>query len=680
MLIHIGWSITVVLVLFIGLTIAQEDSLQSALNAVDRRQRDLTPGYKNYYAEGGLGKYYLPDDKDDLAFLKPDDRFDLSDYLKEEDFNNRKDLKKHFSSPFRERIDRDKEREKEELSEMLINHLENNRDTRDDNEDYIDLLQLLYDRRNGKYSDFMENLEKLQSSDMKKRVFPSEYYGSLGSLGYNSVGLKKKSRYFDSDVPNDSLYLLNYAPRDELFERISDDDDDENQSSDYYNWNQRSGNDKRDMPYFESYSMKKRFPVAKRSNPPMYQSESKRTLNRGPRNLVPTDPKVAKDLSTVFGSAKTSSILEPKSKKNDKSAKAKKVEHSNVEKKLNKTNIIKKNENKEVIPNATKDEPLQIKKKSIDWSDYFGYDRKKKSNGDIDNEWLMERYHKAIAMATKRNAEYPLQHFHNHNPNEGSHLKTFKKKNDDNDEEAKLIEMDAKLKNIEDSIVDEALKYTGAHEGSTDSKEIQEIKDKVISRLAAAYSLEKMRQALGEYKMSIAKQRKEMQNSKELDDDSFFEEKRVSVPRKQAIDEDREKVPEGDNNIKCSHGKQDCDEQTYKPSSDIVEEESHWLRGDCPQIQRACNEVAEVLGHYGRTLEPACNIHQVCLFCGENSWFAPTRQCNVLFLAKADELCGGDIDCNKTANHSVRYLLDIYRSLRTEHTQECDLQCPDKRR
>lgn len=56
------------------MVMAQEDSLQSALNAVDRRQRDLTQipgGYKNSYNEGGLGRYYTADDRDDLAFLKP---------------------------------------------------------------------------------------------------------------------------------------------------------------------------------------------------------------------------------------------------------------------------------------------------------------------------------------------------------------------------------------------------------------------------------------------------------------------------------------------------------------------------------------------------------------------------------------------------------------------------------
>jgi len=70
-------------------------------------------------------------------------------------------------------------------------------------------------------------------------------------------------------------------------------------------------------------------------------------------------------------------------------------------------------------------------------------------------------------------------------------------------EETRIDNMDAKLHNIEDVIVNEALKYTGAHEGTTDAKEIQEVKDKVLANLATAYNLEKMRQALREFKSSL---------------------------------------------------------------------------------------------------------------------------------------------------------------------------------
>jgi hypothetical protein len=67
--------------------------------------------------------------------------------------------------------------------------------------------------------------------------------------------------------------------------------------------------------------------------------------------------------------------------------------------------------------------------------------------------------------------------------------------------------MDTKLRNIEEVIVNEAVKYTGAHEGTSDTKEIQEVKDKVLAHLATAYSLEKMRQALREFKSSLLAQK-----------------------------------------------------------------------------------------------------------------------------------------------------------------------------
>lgn len=77
----------------------------------------------------------------------------------------------------------------------------------------------------------------------------------------------------------------------------------------------------------------------------------------------------------------------------------------------------------------------------------------------------MERYHKAIAItAKKRNAELPLQSFRNH--------ETPEPKKDHDKEEQKITEMDRKLEKLEDEIVGDALKYTGAHQDEVDSKEV----------------------------------------------------------------------------------------------------------------------------------------------------------------------------------------------------------------
>ncbi|KAB0801164.1 hypothetical protein PPYR_05518 [Photinus pyralis] len=648
-------GVIIIFIAIIGTASAQEDSLQSALNAVNRRQRNLSPDYKNFYTEGGLGRYYPLDDKDELAFLKPESErheTDMPDYEKGNEFNGRN----RFISSFRERIDQSGDSGKDAFEDSFLNRL-GVESEKDDNDDLLDVIHRRYQKYYGRYPEFYEG----SAQEVRKRGDYSEYYPTLTSLGYGSVGLRKRSRY----EPND--YYLNYAPSDELLNGIPDDKIE--RLLNYYKWNRN--------PYLKNtksnklsswYSVEKRFPLSKRSNPP--PQEHKTSHDKTTRVLSSTDPKVAKELNSIFGNSKSSS--ENKSEKNDKPTNT--VEKETLKKELNVSDTKNTSRKKETAKNepvstAENGETLQIKKKSIDWSDYFGYDRKKKSKDDMGNEWLMERYHKAIAMATKRNLD---KH------DEKQPTNKFDKNS--NDEETKLVEMDLKLKKIEDSIIDDALKYTGAHEDARDSKEIQDIKDSVISRLAEAYSLEKMRQALREYRTSIAQQRKQLQESGKLDNGSFYEEKRVSVPRKEAINEEKERTAEADNRIKCTREGEDCDEQVYKHSADVLDEQSYWTRGDCPQIEMACNDVAEVLGIYGRTLEPACNMHQICLYCGENSWFAPTRQCNVLFLAKADELCDGDVECHKIANHSVRYLLDVYRSAQMEHKKECNLSCPNNRR
>lgn len=91
-------------------------------------------------------------------------------------------------------------------------------------------------------------------------------------------------------------------------------------------------------------------------------------------------------------------------------------------------------------------------------------------------------------MKKKSNDEFPLHSFKNHDEFDA------KKKKDVNVE--KIDDMDKKLKTIEDLIIDETIKYTGAHEGISDPEDIRKLKDHVISRLATAYSLEKMRRAL----------------------------------------------------------------------------------------------------------------------------------------------------------------------------------------
>ncbi|XP_044257427.1 uncharacterized protein LOC123006754 [Tribolium madens] len=669
-------SVGRLLLIIIGLTWAQEDSLRSALNAIDRRQRDLSEFSR--YDDDSLGEYgYSLDGPDDLAFLSPSEyntdrdldknpAFEqfLLDYLEDGSYldsgraNRDDDVKKRISSSFRERLEEDKERQLEELAQSFLPNSENYQEGNDD--DYSQLIRELWEKYRN-YPNLYNHPRVYYNNENKKR----SYYPGLG---LDSIGLRKRNKYYDSDL-NDSPYLYNYNSRDDFYNKYQDDDDRDTDSN-YYDWT-KNKHHKRERKYESrqrSYPMK-RFPVSKRSSsyePPQSEitHEHKRSTTKKD-SVEKTDPKVAKDLSNIFGTVTTE---KPATFKPEKSKTAKKELAKETKPKV--TSSKKASTSKEEVSGIISEKPLQIQKKSINWSDYFGLDRRKKSDDELDKQWLLERYHKAIALASKRNAEYPLQSFKNHD-------QPSKKESDKKNkfEELKLSEMDAKLKNMEDTIIDDALKFTGAHEGSSDSQEIQEVKDRVISRLAAAYSLEKMRRALGEYKLSVEKEKERLKQHKS-DDYDISEDKRVSVPRKQAVDEDREKNPEGDNNIKCSQGDEDCEEQNYRAPSEILEQT---VFEECPKVQRACNEVATALSHYARVFETACNMHQMCLLCSNNSWFAPTRQCNVLFLTKVFELCDGKQECQKEAQRSVRYLLDVNRSLRLEPLGECELACPDRR-
>lgn len=481
---------------------------------------------------------------------------------------DREAFKKRLTSPFRERIEEDKERQREEFAKLFLNSLDEQQPL-DENNEYGELIQEFLDR----YQNNEPEVYSVTGND--KRYYPN-------------LGMKKRSRYFQPDGPSDSLYLLNYTPRDEILNRLQEIED-ENQGDDldldnYYsdrNLNKYMERERKSEDYhrFYPYAFKKRFPVSKRSSnyyPTPKQSKDlthqhKRSPNK--EETMKTDPKVEKELSNIFENTSEKVTIKkkekptPKPKKPEAGLKQKAANNKTKERKETKPAYTK-----EVAPPVSKSQPLAIKKKSIDWSDYFGLDRRKKSEENLDNEWLMERYHKAMAITSKRSAEYPLQHFRNHDQeSKKKSQEIYEVKKDAKSEEAKIREMDEKLKSIEDSIVDDALKYTGAHEGTTDSKEIQEVKDRVISRLAAAYSLEKMRRALGEYKMNIAKERNRLKQSEQEGDYLFSEEKRLSVPRKQAIDEEAEKAQEEDNNIKCAHGV-NCEEQNYRIPADVLEQ------------------------------------------------------------------------------------------------------------
>uniref|UniRef100_A0A8D8WJU7 Uncharacterized protein n=1 Tax=Cacopsylla melanoneura TaxID=428564 RepID=A0A8D8WJU7_9HEMI len=118
----------------------------------------------------------------------------------------------------------------------------------------------------------------------------------------------------------------------------------------------------------------------------------------------------------------------------------------------------------------TTEKPIIVKKKSVDWSNYFGIDKRKK---------------KSYKRNTSEN--WPVEQYMYHN--------------ELNNIEAKDI--DTKFRDMEDMILDQVIKYTGAHEGIRNPEQLHRIKQKIMAQLATAYSLEKMRHTLDEYKSTI---------------------------------------------------------------------------------------------------------------------------------------------------------------------------------
>lgn len=195
----------------------------------------------------------------------------------------------------------------------------------------------------------------------------------------------------------------------------------------------------------------------------------------------------------------------------------------------------------------TVDHPIILKKKSVDWSNYFGFDKRKKKsvNNNMDLNYLRNLYLRNAKKHLNEHSpnsidllEEPLEDSSNINDRPGNLFEA--KRTPKQLEQIKLDSMDNKLKNMESIIVDEALQYSGTDDG-LDTKEEQENKEKILSRLAAAYSLEKMRKALKEFKISLQAQRNAM---KEIPPIEYDEDK-----EKRTSEQDKKNKSSGDSHI-----------------------------------------------------------------------------------------------------------------------------------
>ncbi|XP_073844952.1 uncharacterized protein isoform X1 [Musca autumnalis] len=300
-------------------------------------------------------------------------------------------------------------------------------------------------------------------------------------------------------------------------------------------------------------------------------------------------------------------------------------------------------------------------KKSIDWSKYFGLDRKKKAM--------------SIADSNKTDVDMKKRDVEEDNLQTAGDDADKKKRNID---PTKLENMNKKLQAIEDFIINETIKYTGAHEGIGDPDEIQRLKDRVLSRLATAYSLEKMRRALEKLRQSVENENHLMHNVIEPDSSESSEntsleatKREKSLGKSQPMIND-EKDDEMKRKMKKSNGFMRYPDvpnefgefeeaiqgpNRYETLNDAYLGNKNYILGtnQCPILEsmaQRCRGVDLLSGDVNQELLPLCGVHQLCYLCGTSQ-----ISCDYQYLAEADAVCGpNNNDCQATARSVLMIL------------------------
>ncbi|KAG8263464.1 hypothetical protein J6590_032154 [Homalodisca vitripennis] len=572
-------------------------------------------------------------------------------------------------------------------------------DNDDDPDEYLSMLNSVwekyqdsnpetFDPEDLSETDVEEILDYLNHKEEKKRQHGGNY--DMGYDFFNSpLAWVKRDRQRLSDNPkppsDQFLHALKFlnSHTDTLESMREEDIPDEERDADVAkllmdeqaikNTNHHKKRFWRGNTYNEHFNnVAKRYPIAKRSSsyytsPAVlyhktssndhFNSRRKKNVKNHPADDT-TDPKVARELNDIFSPSDSTkekanqnpnstqkSHLKP-SETNNNSSNNDKPSVSNSSKTSsgevmsdhshNSHAHRKRSGQKEETSIDSQHKPLEMTKKSVNWSDYFGIDkrRKKSANKPGNDGWLLDQYLKAYSISARAIKDPGDNH------DDKTHFEIDKKSSDD---------MDAKLRAMEDMIVDQALKYTGAHEGMTDSEEVQAVKDRVIAQLAAAYSLEKMRKALSEFKSSIAAQKASAplhSTTHSPTDVPEQKDKRVAVKKEKAgspPDGKLEKKEESDNGISVIHSSG----RTH--SVPWSEDESCPVMDD---IAQRCKEIANMAGDTSEILSNLCYHHQICYLCSAETETSDSA-CDMTFLTKANNLCGDSPRCRYTARRTM---------------------------
>ncbi|GBO99346.1 hypothetical protein EVAR_582_1 [Eumeta japonica] len=721
-------------------------SLRGALEALQRRQRarllraqpaPAAPDYDLYdllppdYVDP---EYTATDDLDDEPNTKyiikvlGDDETPLTGYeykivKKKSSISNSGSPLENKESPFRERS---RHSDNDRLRELFMDkdegetRKEESPEKDEKDAEYALLLGQLWSKYKNRYRSNHEAtsgvMKLYKEKDIKKRL--PDNWGPVAfkrkrspNININNDNAGLDDYLGDALIKNDKTYLP---------------DDDRNDMTEEYTiafqpLDDEGIEDFSDEDQYQYDGIQKRFPVTKRSsgsfdsgrnvpNKRFVQGKNKYELAKQFRSSSGTDPKVVKDLSKIFGDPDDTMKLPVKrSSKSEDSHESKPPQvaiashnhthehnasqvHNDDSHELHSQNIHHpgtSGKETDVDTGSNINKPITVKKKSIDWSNYFGIDKRKQkflsSGEELNQDKLPKQYFNTfnkeviLPIDTLRKHSYVKKNIKAAKPSEEREFKmetgkniasqSTDKKDGNKQGETKFDDIDQKLKNMEGYIVDEALRYSEVGD-ELDSKEEQELKEQMITRLAAAYSLEKMRKALKEFKQSLQIQKHE--SDFEPSSDSIEDAKNANIP---SGDFENERgvglYVSGKTGNRLSD---DLGERTRPPapsagSIDVAAERA----GGCPVLGRAaarCRSVGAVGGRRARLFLPLCSLHQICYLCGE----APPTACDLAFLSEADTACGGDAACARAARGALMALRQLQDALADEldAAGECD--------
>ncbi|XP_015375791.1 PREDICTED: uncharacterized protein LOC107170239 [Diuraphis noxia] len=267
-----------------------------------------------------------------------------------------------------------------------------------------------------------------------------------------------------------------------------------------------------------------------------------RLMKRSKKNIAlnepHTDPKVAAELNNIFLGSESNTNA-------------------------NTTTAINNSVNQTAKPEVDgKNLKIELKKKSIDWNNYFGYDRKKKSIDNIpSDDTILNQY-----------------------------MRTYGKEGDDNEDMNTINLKDDKLMWMEDALINDALKYTGANQGTNDPEEINNVKNHVLANLNQAYNIEQLRHL-----------NNEMQE-KQYEKSDF--------------------VMPAENNSQPMN------------SLDIAESNKEADHNECTQLLQITQNCLELGGSAGDLMLPVCMLYRVCRTCESEQ-----SECEAKFIQGSHELC-----------------------------------------